>query len=783
MPHITALLSSPAEAESSRKRKRSDESDEDAPAPHPLFPPTALDALVLPGMGDEQLWQQLELRSAKLSRVLDAFMTSEQDEEDDEAESESSGDAHALNDIEEEGDEDEEDDAASVASDEGFPGASDLSDVDPNDVFIEPLQTEEEQQARKAEKEREEMMRIYSNADPALLEALMNEEQGGDVDVSGDDEGDEEGDEGDEEDDQQGARGASILDSLDEPGTGQQRRAKHPTLDDDFFSIDDFNRMTEADERHGMTSKANLSGEDEEDGDDDLDLFAAVEEGEDDEEAGEKPAAEIGYADFFDPVPYARKAPAKAPAAPEERPAPEKPAAPEPASPEAPPRKSLVRFHEQVQVRPIKKCQPKDVPAGLLMPPDEADGDGASDDEDAWEDEPEDEGQAGEEEEEMGSDDEAEAEVDDDEDVEGEEGVGEEGEEVPGDEPDERDLEAREDATASRVSQDLFADDTAEEKPDMSSHERRMAALQDEISRYEDENVQDKDWTLMGEASVRERPSNSLLEEDLEFDRTAKVAPTVTQEVNEDLEGMIKRRILERQFDDVVRQRELEALPFAPSKMLDLSDAKSSKSLAELYEDEYQASRSEANEGSAPRAEADVKLEKEHSEISADLDSLFNKLDALSNAHFTPKAPKAAIQTVSNTPSVAMESALPTNMSAASMLAPEEVYEASAHAPAMTGSKSEMTPQEKRRMHNQLRQAKRKRNDRIRRTQESLELSRGAPRKQNTKEEKEQALKGLMGNKGVSVVGKDQKRRDVRDAVSGQKRKPGADAPNAQWKM
>ena len=68
MPHITALLSSPAEAESSRKRKRSDESDEDAPAPHPLFPPTALDELVLPGMGDEQLWQQLScaLRSSRV---------------------------------------------------------------------------------------------------------------------------------------------------------------------------------------------------------------------------------------------------------------------------------------------------------------------------------------------------------------------------------------------------------------------------------------------------------------------------------------------------------------------------------------------------------------------------------------------------------------------------------------------------------------------------------------------------------------------------------------------
>jgi len=91
---------------------------------------------------------------------------------------------------------------------------------------------------------------------------------------------------------------------------------------------------------------------------------------------------------------------------------------------------------------------------------------------------------------------------------------------------------------------------------------------------------------------------------------------------------MIKRRIRERQFDDVIRQRDLDALPFAPSKMLELSDAKSSKSLAELYEDEYQAAR-----GDAPQAESDVKLANEHAAIASDMEALLNKLEALSNAH------------------------------------------------------------------------------------------------------------------------------------------------------
>lgn len=49
----------------------------------------------------------------------------------------------------------------------------------------------------------------------------------------------------------------------------------------------------------------------------------------------------------------------------------------------------------------------------------------------------------------------------------------------------------------------------------------------------------------MGEATSRSRPVNSLLEEDLEFERVMKVVPVVTEERVSSLEDTIKKRILE----------------------------------------------------------------------------------------------------------------------------------------------------------------------------------------------------------------------------------------------
>ena len=70
-------------------------------------------------------------------------------------------------------------------------------------------------------------------------------------------------------------------------------------------------------------------------------------------------------------------------------------------------------------------------------------------------------------------------------------------------------------------------------------------ALAKQIAELEQEAIGPKDWTLLGEATSRARPENSLLEEDLDFEQVAKVVPVVTEETVRSLEDLIKKRILE----------------------------------------------------------------------------------------------------------------------------------------------------------------------------------------------------------------------------------------------
>jgi U3 small nucleolar RNA-associated protein MPP10 len=136
----------------------------------------------------------------------------------------------------------------------------------------------------------------------------------------------------------------------------------------------------------------------------------------------------------------------------------------------------------------------------------------------------------------------------------------------------------------------------------------------------------------MGEAGSRARPQNSLLEEDLEYERVAKAVPLVTEELVQALEERIKARILEGRFDDVVRIRPVDDKPFLPSRFFELKDTKSTQSLAQIYEDEFVAEQAGGVVG-----DRDGKLGKEHEAIGQLWESICGKLDALSNAHFIPK--------------------------------------------------------------------------------------------------------------------------------------------------
>lgn len=290
-----------------------------------------------------------------------------------------------------------------------------------------------------------------------------------------------------------------------------------------------------------------------------------------------------------------------------------------------------------------------------------------------------------------------------------------------------------------------------------SRQEARLAAISEQIAELEAENVAEREWNMRGEANSRSRPLNSLLEEDLEFDQVAKVVPVVTEESALTLEELIKKRILDDQFDDVVRRRPIEQAAYLPSRLLDVKTTKEDRSLAEIYADEFASERRAAAGEKGEVPEVDAKLEKEHESIRTIFDELCGKLDALSNARFTPKAASTTITTLLNAPSISLESALPTAQSTATLLAPEEVYAPSG--PLV--SKAEMTPAQKRAERGKVRKARAV-------TQKAIEKYGGGKKKESKQMQKDRAMNSLIGKRGVTVVGKG---KAAKSALTGKERK------------
>lgn len=272
-----------------------------------------------------------------------------------------------------------------------------------------------------------------------------------------------------------------------------------------------------------------------------------------------------------------------------------------------------------------------------------------------------------------------------------------------------------------------------------------MEILQEQITELEAENVAKKDWVLMGEASSKSRPKESLLQEDLEFERIAKTVPIITEKAVESVEARIKARILEGRFDDVVRRRPMDDKPFLPSRFFELQDSKSQQSLAQIYENEYVAAQTGTSTD-----DRDGKLKREHDEITKLWETICNKLDALCNAHYVPKQPKATISTISDAPAATLESALPVGKSMSSMLAPEEVFAPASSDPR---TRSELAPAEKRSLRAKVRKARKKAHDKLEKGVDKYAKVKGV------KQQKEAALKSLVkSGKGVTVVGKETKK-------------------------
>ncbi|KAJ1837250.1 U3 snoRNP protein, partial [Coemansia sp. RSA 2708] len=206
------------------------------------------------------------------------------------------------------------------------------------------------------------------------------------------------------------------------------------------------------------------------------------------------------------------------------------------------------------------------------------------------------------------------------------------------DEDDDDDEDEESDAGSSEANEptNLFDDDdesNAVASDGKSEFERRQEKLQGLISKLEDEAVAEKHWAMIGEVGSNVRPKNSLLAEDLDFDHMQKPVPVVTQDATASLEDVIKRRILNEEWNDVERKKDIQAKPFRPSEFIALDDKKSKKSLAEEYEAEYMAQKT----GDDFVPENDAKLAEKHQDINSQMRNLFTQLDSLSHFHFAPK--------------------------------------------------------------------------------------------------------------------------------------------------
>ncbi|TKX18596.1 U3 small nucleolar RNA-associated protein MPP10 [Elsinoe australis] len=231
----------------------------------------------------------------------------------------------------------------------------------------------------------------------------------------------------------------------------------------------------------------------------------------------------------------------------------------------------------------------------------------------------------------------------------------------------------------SRIHRDLFSDedDSASEseaepaapgepvppsRANMSTHERRRLALSKEISALESTLISAKPWALTGEATSTSRPMNSLLEEDLSFERTGKPVPIITAEVSSDLESLIKSRILARDFQDIYRRRPDDLATGSTKRRdaFDLPDTKSKKSLAELYEDEHLKTTT----GSGKDAELTDAERREQAEVLNLWNEVRAQLDSLSNFTLRPKAQQTSLEIRTDTAVARMEDARPNAVSA-----------------------------------------------------------------------------------------------------------------------
>ena len=225
------------------------------------------------------------------------------------------------------------------------------------------------------------------------------------------------------------------------------------------------------------------------------------------------------------------------------------------------------------------------------------------------------------------------------------------------------DWEKMKEGKAALEKKDIRYEDFYDDPKDLSKYEQKKRKMQEKIEELEKHNIEEKPWQLKGEVSGKQRPTDSLLEEYVIFEHATKTAPIITIEQTMELEDIIKKRIKDCSWDDVIRKSEIKETQ--KKELPELVHEKSKHGLADVYERQLLR---------VDDQEKEQKLKEKYEEINKIFSSLSHKLDALCNFHYAPKPIEHVKETKKNAASITMEEVLPTSVSDATLLAPEEVY-------------------------------------------------------------------------------------------------------------
>lgn len=191
---------------------------------------------------------------------------------------------------------------------------------------------------------------------------------------------------------------------------------------------------------------------------------------------------------------------------------------------------------------------------------------------------------------------------------------------------------------------------------------------EDEMERIEQKLISEKPWQMKGEIESKNRPKDSLLNEDLDFELGRNPVPqTQTKVITDEIEDIIKQRVLDMLYDDVRPKKPLDkpTTKTAPEDFMDYE--KSRKSLAELYEEDFKKQ--------VLHIPVNTEVERAKKDVTVMFRKLCYNLDMMSSLNPVPKPVVKDIEVKSaNVPALVMEEILPFGTSKEIISNPIEIF-------------------------------------------------------------------------------------------------------------